>query len=433
VQTVTAASGGSAEALASLASTRPGSATARLLHAALHSKRLLLLKSLLTRLEREAVPPAARRRLQLDWRLLERAEHRDPTAVRQALAYPSVGNWLVRALSIPPGEVEEFAEFVRGFGALAAAAALHTGLSFRTTLPVRDGLLALPGSGVYATRAEAVRVVAGPRSLRLTPDRRRTGTVLRPPYGRACAAGWTGIRPLPGSAVLWDDADPFREPGPEPLERGGTAGAYGAWTGRWRAALALLDGADPARRAEVTSLVRCIVPRPPGAIASATLSAAPWGVLAALPESGGGLASVLVHEVHHSKLATFCDLVPLYVPGGPAVHRVPWRPDPRPLGAVLQGTYAHLALADLWSRMAQRPGATLPARAEARRRAEDYREQVGNALTALRGSGELTWRGEEFTRRMAEHQASLAAAPTTAPAVRRTGRKRPGSWRGDIK
>jgi HEXXH motif-containing protein len=432
VQPVTVPSGIPAAVLASLAGTRPRPEDLRLLRAGLHSRRLVLLKSLLTQADRHAVPPPVRQRLNRHWQLLERAESDDPVAAREALAYPSIGNWLLHALSVPPGDGDVL-------GALAAAVALRTGTGFRMTLAAPDGRLTLPGIGVYDAHADRVRVVAGPRSLRLTPGHRRTGVSLLPPYNCATGAGWHGLRQLPGSSTLLDDLDPRRYgtlpvPRTAPPITGGVAAGSGrarAWTARWNAALALLTAADPGRRSEVTALVRSVVPLAPSSQSafSATLGSAPGAVLTQLPETAGELVAVLVHETHHSKLAVLEDLTPLRQGGGRAVHRVPWRVGPRPVGAVLQGTYAHLALADLWHRLAARRGATPAARAAARARCENYREQVAEALAVLHCCGELTLAGRRFTDGMGRHLASVAERS----ARRCPPRSRPVSPLGDIR
>jgi HEXXH motif-containing protein len=122
------------------------------------------------------------------------------------------------------------------------------------------------------------------------------------------------------------------------------------------------------------------------------------------------LAESLVHETHHTKLTALHDIMPLYRAGAGVRYRVGWRPDPRPVPGVLQGTYAHLALTDLWWRA--RTGTAVPA--PWRRRAElrfgTYRDQVGEALSILRESDELTFAGREFVHEMGRHHASLGVA-----------------------
>ncbi|MBT2387559.1 HEXXH motif-containing putative peptide modification protein, partial [Streptomyces sp. ISL-11] len=184
------------------------------------------------------------------------------------------------------------------------------------------------------------------------------------------------------------------------------------WARRWRAALELLRAVDPPRAAEAAALVRCLVPLArDGAYVpkvSATFRAAPGAVLTTLPETAADLAAVLVHETQHSKLSVLHDLLPLHHARPHAAYRVAWRSDPRPLAGVLQGTYAHLALADFWARAGA--GAALPPaeRRDARHRADSYRRQVAEALAVLLESSELTPAGGEFARGMRSHLASLA-------------------------
>ncbi|GAA2071641.1 hypothetical protein GCM10009801_23540 [Streptomyces albiaxialis] len=460
-------------ALARLSTTRLGGEDRALLAAGLHSRRLVLLKSLQRRTEAGDTPPGERAEFARHWRVLEDAERCDPAAVRAVLGYPSVGVWLVDALEAP-GPVGP--RTLAHFGAVAAAAALRARAGYRGTLDTPDGVLALPGIGVYRTRAPRVRLVAGPRSLRLTPEDGRPHTVPyavpgqapyaygggpapdgtappvvpngtpygggprgrapygpygRAPYGRtvsrraaprAAPPGWSGLVPLPGTGAALDGIDPYRLPAPDsgpfsllPPRRAPRPGAgEERWRRRWQAALTLLASADPGRALEVAALVRALVPLEPGpgGASSATLRAAPWAVFTACPPTALRLAEVLVHEIQHSKLAIVTDLVALYEGGDEPVHRVGWRPDPRPLAGVLQGTYAHLGLADLFHRLAARPGAAPAARRAARVRGDECREQVADALRLLLRSGQLTPAGKEFAIGMREHHTDLGRIGT---------------------
>lgn len=412
-----------AAALARLARTRAEAGDLDLLLRGLHSRRLVLLKSLLTRLDREPVPAPARDLFERHWRLLERTEARHPDAVRDTLDYPAVGNWLARTLA-----AEDGAALARGLGrlgAVAAAAALRGGGGFGVTLPAHDGRIVLPGIGALAVRGPTARLVAGGRTARLTTGGGHRGVLLLAGGRVTGAGGWRGLRRLPGTAgasVRLDDLDPYRAP-PEGVGRAALPPAPRAetrhqpWARRWRGALALLRATDPGRAAEAAALVRCLVPlartgphghRPR---VSATFRAAPGAVLTTLPDTAADLAAVLVHETQHSKLSVLHDLLPLHRPAPAAAYRVPWRSDPRPLAGVLQGAYAHLALADFWTRAAA--GTALPpaARGEARIRGDSYRRQVAATLPLLLESSELTLTGQEFTEGMRVHLASLGAAP----------------------
>ncbi|QSY51090.1 hypothetical protein J3S04_09415 [Streptomyces griseocarneus] len=84
---------------------------------------------------------------------------------------------------------------------------------------------------------------------------------------------------------------------------------------------------------------------------------------------------------------------------------------------MLQGTYAHLALADLWARAAAGRTGTPSARREARARRDSYLRQVAQALPILLESGELTPAGREFTQGMERHLADLGRLRDPSAAI----------------
>jgi HEXXH motif-containing protein len=407
--------------------TRPEPSQTVALDGWLHSRRLVLLKTLLTRAERVPLPAQAARALREHWALLEDAEHHDPAAARGVLSYPAAGNWLAHALAAPPGD--GFVTALAGLGTLAAAVATAAGCDYRLVLTAHGGHLTLPGLGWYPTTAPRVRLEAVDGTLTVTPQGGRPlslprGSVQRHEIPPPQAGPWQPLSRLPGSCAVLDDHDPHlaRERG-----RAGLAGLLPAtvtaldeareWRQLWTRALDLLREADAERAAEVAGLVRAVVPvlwKPDGR-ASATRLAAPWAVLTTLPQTPEEMAEVLVHEVQHSKLAVLGDVVRLHQESAGSeesaetVYRVGWRSDPRPLGAVIQGTYAHLALADLWARLARRASATPAERAAAHRHAADYGAQVDHALFLLLGSGQLTRQGTEFVEGMRHHHERLSS------------------------
>ncbi|MBO8186857.1 aKG-HExxH-type peptide beta-hydroxylase [Streptomyces spirodelae] len=421
--------------------TRPLPGEADLLDGWLHSRRLVLLKTLLTRAERARLPGPAARALREHWALLEDAEHHDPVAARAALGCPAAGNWLAHALAAPPDE--EFVTALSGLGTLAATVALAAGCDFRLVLPATEGRLILPGLGSYAASAPRVRIAATENTVTLTPEDGRPLSVPRedllghrtvPQRGLGTDAPqggpqprWRPLTPLPGAPAVLDDQDPHLA---SETGRAGLAGLLPAsvtapdeayeWRELWARGLDLLREADPERATEVATLVRTVVPvlwKPDGR-ASATRLAAPWAVLTTLPQTPQEMAEVLVHEVQHSKLAVLGGVVRLNEESAEAVYRVGWRSDPRPLGAVVQGTYAHLALADLWGRLARRASATSAERAAARAHAADYGAQVDHALFLLLGSGQLTRQGTEFVEGMRHRYERLRSPGVRAGGAR---------------
>ncbi|MBL1108371.1 hypothetical protein JK361_27910 [Streptomyces sp. 5-8] len=409
--------------LTALARTRPLPAATTALGAALHARRMLLLKSLLVRVDtaRGTLPAATRRRFEDDWALLERAELTDAPAVRAVLDYPTTGAWLATALAAPDGP--DFREALAGLGAVAVAAALRAGCRFTTTRPLPAGSLPLPGIGLLrsargrvrlSVRAGAVRVTDGAGQTLLLPGSAPAGPGTR--WTADGALAWSALHTLPGGTAVLDDVDPHRVPaggiGPAALPAAERPYSdHAAWAARWRDAHALLAATHPARAAETGALVRAVVPlAPPAATGpplSATVRTAPGAVLAQLPADRRELAELLVHETHHTKLAVLDEMVPLWRPGG-SLHRVGWRRDPRPVPGVLQGAYAHLALLDLWWRA--RTGPAWVWRRRAAERFETCREQVAEALSLLTDSDELTPYGREFVRQMGYHHAYLGVA-----------------------
>lgn len=76
------------------------------------------------------------------------------------------------------------------------------------------------------------------------------------------------------------------------------------------------------------------------------------GVLALSVHDPVQVADALVHEGAHAKfdLALWAD--DIVEDDGQAVHRVPWRPDPRPVTQVVYGIHAFLGVAELYRRIA---------------------------------------------------------------------------------
>ncbi|MFJ7064885.1 aKG-HExxH-type peptide beta-hydroxylase [Streptomyces sp. NPDC101115] len=415
-----------APALARLARTSPDPAGLTFLGSALHTRRLLLLKALLVRVHRHraAVEPGALGRFERSWELVERVDRHRPAVVREVLDYPTTGAWLAGALAEPVGP--GFDRLLARLDSIAATAALRGGGPLDLTVETPDGLLSLPGVGRLPVAAPRVRISAGERIVRFHPDGARhaapavlTFSGARHGLLTGHGPGWSQVHPLPGGAACLDDLDPYRAGA-----GGGSVGTaadhtdtdHAAWSARWRAAQDLLRRTDPGRAAEIARAVRVVVPLVPRGPRhrGATLSAAPGAVLTSLPAGAHGMAETLVHELHHSKLATLHELVPLYGHGRDTVHRVGWRPDPRPIAGVLHGAYAHLALADLWRRAATADEVPKSWRSRAGQQFDDIHDQVGDALEILLESDELTAEGREFADQMRQHHASLGATPLAA-------------------
>jgi len=110
------------------------------------------------------------------------------------------------------------------------------------------------------------------------------------------------------------------------------------------------------------------------------------------------MAETLVHEFQHVKLGALMDVVPLVEAGAARVY-APWRQDPRAAGGLLQGAYAHLAIARFWNtqrHVPADPDGILRAQAMFAR----WRPTIGQAARTLIDTGCLTRQGKRFVEKM---------------------------------
>ncbi|MFD7893474.1 aKG-HExxH-type peptide beta-hydroxylase [Streptomyces sp. NPDC059743] len=450
--------------LRELGRTEGGSEALGLLVRDQHTRRLVLLRALLD--AAEAAPPAlcppeALDRLRQDWALLEAAERADRAAVRAVLLYPLAGPWAqscLRGLTatgltatgrVPAPELRADLDH---FSALAAAAAIRARLPFTARLTAHDGLLALPTLGALRTEpGPPAPVDAELAEERLTLCQKGAAPVtvrITAEGARADDPRWLPVLTLPavrpGAApVPLDDLDPYRTAG-SGLERHGLSAVTSlgdddrtTWARSWAGVEPLLRIGGPHRPAEAAALLHCVVPLapPPGAAptgegaahTSGTRREAFGAVLSSRPATAAFFASMLVHELQHTKLAALAALVPLHHEDATPRHFAPWRSDARPFDGLLQGAYSHLALADYWQRFAlgaERLSHRDLAWAEHAR----CREQVGAVLPALAGSGALTPEGRVLVNEMISVYHRLADTPpppghlTRAVAYVRTAR-----------
>ncbi|QGV79491.1 HEXXH motif domain-containing protein [Streptomyces ficellus] len=312
--------------------------------------------------------PAAERA----WDLLAAAQRHRPEAVEDLLLLPETGLWLNRLLARlrTPARAETPLWADAGhLHALAAAAAVRSGLTFSFPVPAHHGAVRLPALGLarlpVARRDGAAWDTAVVRASggRVSVVGRcgRTALPVRPDRP---APGWAPVRRValtPGGPhrIVVDDVGAHRiAPLPYGAARRLAPPAYEDWSRLLREAYALLVDVDPPTADAARVLLRSLQPLPPHEpfrVRSVTSGHGVGGMASSLPDSAAQCAATLVHELQHSKLSALLHLRPLYEPGRTrALYYAPWRDDPRPLGGMLQGAYAFTAVARFWQAYAAR-------------------------------------------------------------------------------
>ena len=308
----------------------------------------------------------------------------------------------------------------------ALSAAARTGGALSLPVPLRHGpegsSIHLPGMGRLLLRADSRDRRPGTVTVTtVDTELMAEGRVLgreRLPDGML----WQPLRQLSaeGLDVTLDDLDPSRDCyGYRPLPRLSEA-EFRRWEQLFGEAWRLIRTEYPdyahAIAAGLTT-VTPLVPAPSGDDTSATSRHAFGAVGLALPRSAEDLAMLIIHEYQHVKLGAMLDMFDLLDGVDERRYRVLWRPDPRPLDAVVQGAYAHLAVADVWRIRLRRGvpevGAALYERS--RVEADKWRTAVLDALDTVAGSGSLTAFGHRFVRGLRGEAETLGGVAETGP------------------
>ncbi|MFI5894620.1 aKG-HExxH-type peptide beta-hydroxylase [Actinoplanes sp. NPDC051513] len=390
----------------SLCSGAPDATALAVLGSAQLSKHLLLLRLVSDRL------PAGSGVAAEALALLSDLARRDRPAVDLVLGYPYVAAGLAGCLRILRNGLD--ATPVEGYlAATAMAAAIHAGRDAELDGVPTARFLHLPTLGTADTAADdrLVRWTAG--AGRLTVGQ----TVIDPMASGDDRTGWTGVRRLlPGSTPLFDDVDPNRESANLAAGLRLPAAEFVVWRDGFGGATAVLRHRHPGRALQVAEVLRAVTPLAvlrPGQGRSASARQAYGAVATTLPGNPVGFAATLIHETQHSVLNGLLDLVDLVDPSDQGLVYSPWRADPRPVGGLLHGCFAFLAIAEFWAR---EDAAGVEARAafELAR----TRIQVRQALDTLTEVPALTADGRYVVGRLAERFARLESGPTPAFAAR---------------
>lgn len=399
--------------------------------AAQRSKRLLLLRGIAEAATAVDHPQAELTRA--GYAELARVQRAAPAACEPVICYPAVGVWVARTARLLRAGHGTRAE-PGWLAAIAVASAAAARVPSTLLVPADQvNRVTLPRLGVARLNTTR-RPAAGPHvfpgrpiEMRVSGDAVRLrgpgGIVALPADPWTDAPGWRGLRRLHSAAdglrleVLFDDLSPTRFPDtqrtgrlPEPAMR--------AWRRRVADGWRLLTEQHRTVAAEAAAVLRVLTPlrAPPGTATSASARAAFGCVALSVPADARSLAATFAHEIQHIKLGAVQDLFELTDDTREPPRYVPWRTDPRPCSAALQGAYAHLGVAAFWELRRHRerdPDVALRAHAEFARWAQAA-ARVAHELYAGRG---LTPIGRLFVTELLTTLDELRRAPVPPSAA----------------
>ncbi|MFB7291667.1 FxsB family cyclophane-forming radical SAM/SPASM peptide maturase [Actinacidiphila glaucinigra] len=331
------------------------------------------------------------------WRVLAEVDEAAPQALDEVLAHPYARTWARHCLETGGDGGAD----VAGLAEFAAAAVVRAAGRYEATVrvPVNDGGVRLPGLGrvlvgapdgedaEVAATADGFSVSAAGGTVRI--DVHGPGDERWHPVRRVGPAGWS---------VALEDTDRYRDAHQWPPVPRQDEAEVKAWHEDLVAAWDFLGRELPRYAPGLAAGLGTVTPLVPpgdGSDVSGAARQAFGAVGIARPASPDTLALLVAHEFQHVKLGAVLDLADLYDPQDTRLFHAPWRPDPRPLEGLLQGTYAHVAVAEYWRAQARRdvPGAAAPFARWTRETAE--------AVDRLAGSGSLTPLGRRFADGMA--------------------------------
>ncbi|HTU75327.1 MAG TPA: FxsB family cyclophane-forming radical SAM/SPASM peptide maturase [Trebonia sp.] len=335
------------------------------------------------------------------WDVLARLDAMHSPYLDEVLGHPYIRAWGARFLRPAAGSPDRQGltdSDVQHLGSAAAAAAIRAGLPVELEVPVRDGFLHLPTLGrlgIPLVTGTSLTVATGTDwfSARL-PEGDRVIKVNSPEP----QANWEPVRLLraDGLTLRLEDTDPYRDCHQWPAAQRLPAAEVHRWQLLYRRSWELITAEFPGYAPGLAAGLTTVTPLANKARdreISATARQAFGSVAVALPDSADTLALLLLHEFQHVKLGAVLDLFDLYDRNDARLFYAPWKDAPRPLEALLQGTYAHIAVTEYWRARSRRPA---PQAQEAAARFALWRAQTSGAAETLAASRSLTALGARF-------------------------------------
>jgi HEXXH motif-containing protein len=369
--------------------------------------------------------------------ILRTAQASRPGVVEGLLIGPNFGLWAVESLTRlrthtkQPSKQRDVAMLKADVGHLAtfaAVAALRTHQHCQLKLPIRDGVIHLPTLGRVTVPAGSslswACFVSDSRGATIASESWKLHLpTAESPIARGEMIEWVSAHNVAAKShglairLVLEDSDPFLNrlvPAPCAI----SSGLVKEWQQRLTGAWELLSHYHRNIALGLAEALTVIVPSAElerGQPITATSGWA-WGaVLLSLPSDKFSFAEALTHEFHHLVLAAVEDITTLI---DSAAHDdlcyAPWRDDPRPRSALLQGSYAFFGVAGFWLRQSHAGSSADRHRAEiefARRS-----QNVSDALAELQNWAGLTAAGHLFVSKMSDQLAVMLAEPVNPSA-----------------
>jgi uncharacterized protein len=345
---------------------------------------------------------------------LGRFERDIPGVVRAVLGHPYLRVW---ATHVRPQLAEGHHEATSYLGCVAAAVAVRGDRSLVVRVPVDGGAVHLPsvgtatvpgpGSGIAELTVEPGTIIVQCGGQRVTIDLAAGEQPMWQP------SRWIDLQDI---SVQLEDLDPNRDchdwkaAGRLPVER------VEAWRQSLAAAWQIVREEAPFQLPALRLGLHSVTPLEAGSdgLRRASTARDAFGAFGCALAAPDALAEMLVHEFQHTVLGALLDLFDLFDRDHRRHVTVAWRTDPRPIEGALQGTFAHLAVADVWRVRSERAGADTAATETYRR----YREWTEAGIDTLVHSNALTPVGVRFVDSMA------ATVATWSSFTRTRGRRR---------
>jgi|HubBroStandDraft_5_1064220.scaffolds.fasta_scaffold00781_5 uncharacterized protein len=337
------------------------------------------------------------------WELVTCLDEDNRQALDDVLAHPYVRAWLARCLEEMGGstvDVASLAVHAAHLAAIAAAAAIRSGRQVQLQMPIREGAVHLPTLGrLHVGSATTATLTVGCDGFEVKSEFGQWSVPLAAVSDTQQPENWQPTRRLSaGKAVVaLEDTDPYRDCHQWPAAPRLPAEQVRSWQRLYREAWTLVEREHSAYAPGLAAGLSTIMPlandRPNREISAAARQAF-GAIAAALPAEEGALALLIMHEFQHVKLGAVLDLFDLCDHSDRRLFYAPWRYDPRPLEALLQGTYAHIAVTDFWR--ARRHYLSGPEAEAATAKFALWRMQTAEATETLATSGSLTPLGARF-------------------------------------